>query len=269
MIVIAAEVQARQNNQEETTVVLTAMYSSDINYYGQATSEKFPYFLSNVTVNIPFGLYISAGSYKLLNYGSNISEADLSAGFDYDFNKKLSAGIAYTRSFYPENSPLLQASNENNLNASATYKWPSLKSMFSADFAFGKEQDLFLSLNNSKEIELGDAFKGSLSTEPSFEMVAGTRHYTRSYIVRKNNRNGGPGYGYGHQTGSNQGPFTQVYEPSTSFDMLSYNFKIPLSFSRAGYIAELGYQFSILGQDAGPEIRRSQSYFSLAFYYQF
>lgn len=265
------KVRAQQDSLKKTTITLAALYSSNVSYYGQATSEKLPYVLANATVRFPLGFYISAGSYKLLNYGGGISETDIGAGYDHNFNDDFTTGIAYTRSFFPSNSPLLQAANENNVNVSAEYTWPWLKSSISADYAFGTQSDIFLSFTNSKEISLGTLFNenNSLSLEPAIELIAGTRHFYKTYTIEKGNRNKSNGKGKGPEMPGNSNSTITTTVPSDSFSMLSYNFKLPLSFSRANYMAEISYQLSVLGSKAETDLKPQQSFFGLAFYYQF
>lgn len=264
-------VQAQQDSVKKTTITLAALYSSNVSYYGQATNEKLPYVLVNATVRIPFGLYFSAGSYKLLNYGSGISETDIGAGFDHEFNDKLTTGIAYTRSFFPANSPLLQAANENNVKFSVKYAWPWLKSSLNTDYAFGKQNDVFISLNHAKEISIGSVFKDKylLYLEPAIELVAGTRHFYETYTIEKNRRDKANGKGKTPLSPGNSNSTTTTHVASDSFNLLSYNFKVPLSLSRANYMAEINYQLSILGPKAEAELQQQQSFFGLAFYYQF
>src|SRR3954464_2136804 len=98
--------RAQQDSALKTTTTLALLYNSNISYYGQATTEKYPYALVNATVRFPKGIYLSAGGYQLLNYGPAPSEADLGIGYDHTFSEKLTTGIAYTRSFFRANSPL-------------------------------------------------------------------------------------------------------------------------------------------------------------------
>lgn len=257
-----------QQDSTKATLTLAGIYNSNISYYGQVTSEKYPYVLVNATYRLPMGLYFSAGAYKLLNYGSGLSETDLGLGYDYEINEKLTVGAAFSHSFFPSNSPLLHASNANNLNASITYNWPWFKSAFNADYAFGKEEDLFLSLNNSKDIELGHLFneKDLLSIEPGFEIVAGSTHFYETYIIEKINRGKGNGKG---NAPSNPNQSTTTTVQNNKFKLLSYNFKLPLTFSRASYMAELSYQFSVLGNRNEADVAHQQSFFGVSFYYQF
>lgn len=268
---VSYESRAQQDSIKKTTVTLAALYSSNVSYYGQATDEKFPYLLANATVRFPYGLYLSAGSYKLLNYGTGISETDIGAGFDHDFNENFTTGIAYTRSFFPANSPLLQAANENNVNVSGKYAWPWVKSSFSADYAFGKQNDIFLSLAHSKEITIGSLFnkKNVLFLEPAIELVAGTRHFYETYTIKKGNRDNANGKSKNPISQGNPNSTTTTIVDSDSFNLLSYNFKLPLSLNRQNYIAEISYQLSIPGPKAAAELKHQQSFFGLAFYYQF
>lgn len=255
---------------KKNTFTAAALYGSNVSYYGQSTNEVLPYVLLNTTFRMPIGLFFSAGAYKLLNYGSGLSEADLGIGYDCDINDKLNLGVSYTKSFFPSNSPLLQASNTNNLNLSASYLLPIFKSAFSADYAFGKQKDVFLNLNTSKEVILGNFFsdKNIFYIEPAFELVAGTRHFYEAYTISKGKREQSKGKAPQNPGNSGSAKSSVSIIENSDFNLLSYNFKLPLSFSRASYIAELSYQFSILGK-ADETLKKQQSFFGVAFYYQF
>lgn len=269
---IVAKVHAQQDSTKATLTV-AAMYNSNINYYGQVASEKYPYVLFNATLRFSNGLYFSGGGYKLLNYGSAISETDIGIGYEYDFNEKFTTGIAYTHSFFPTNSPLLQASNSNNINTSAAYQWPWFKTDMSIDFAFGRQRDLFLSLGNSKEIELGTIFNDNnlISITPAIEITAGTTRFYETYIVEKSKRQNSNGNGKsGSAPGIVNGNTTETIESSTNqFKLLAYNFKLPVNYSTGNFLAEASYQFSILGNSKQEEVKHQQSFFGLAVYYQF
>jgi hypothetical protein len=262
--------RAQQDSVQKTTsTTLALLYNSNISYYGQATADKFPYLLANATVRFPIGIYLSAGGYQLLNYGPALSEADLGIGYERTFKEKWNASVAYTRSFFPTNSPLLAAANSNNINLSIAYAGSFLKNTVDVDYAFGKEQDVFITLTNSKEFELGTLFneKNLISIAPAIEVVAGTRHFYETYVIAEEKRNNGKGKGAGNAP-INTTTSTNYIEKD-SFNLLSYNFKIPLSFSRASYLIEANYQFSILGKKADANLRSQYSIFGFACYYQF
>ncbi|KAA8476804.1 MipA/OmpV family protein [Arcticibacter tournemirensis] len=271
LMLYTIQLKAQQEPDEKTTITLAALYSSDISYYGQATSEKFPYVLLNATVKLPLGLYFSAGSYKLLNYGSGLSATDLGAGFDYDVNDELNLDLSYSYSLFPANSPLLQASNQNNVNLSAAYSWPWLKSTLSTDYAFGKQSDIFVGLSNSREISLGSLFneKNAIYMEPAIELVAGTRRFYETYTVAKGKRDKAKGKAPSSPGNSGSAAVSTETVEYSRFNMLSYNFKIPVGLSRGNYIAEFSYQFSVLNSKENAELKPRLSIFGLSCYYQF
>lgn len=260
---------AQTDTTKKVTTTAALLFNNNISYFGQATTERYPYILANLTLRLPMGLYFSAGGYQLLNQNEVPSETDLGIGYDYQFSESWSSGVAYTRSFFPVNSPLLAASNENNINLSTTYDGRLLKSALNADYAFGKEQDIFITFTNSKSITLGTFFnqKYDLSIEPALELVAGTRHFYETFIIEKQKRNNGKGKGIGNQGNLPTTELTAI--PKNSFDLFSYNFRLPIALSRANYLIEASYQFSIMGVKADENLSSHYSLFGVAFYYQF
>lgn len=261
-----------QQDSSRATITFAAIYNSNINYYGQVTSEKYPYILANATFTLPIGLYFSAGAYRLLTYGSGISETDLGIGYEHDLSESLNVGLAYTHSFFPASSPLLQASNANNINSSITKNWPVFKSALNLDYAFGKQNDFFVSLANSKEIELGNLFndKNTISIEPALEITAGTTNFYETYLIEKRKRSNSAGNG---KSGSapgivNSQTGTVVETLRNSFHIFAYSLKLPLVLSRGNYLAELSYQFSVLSYRAEADSKAHQSFFGLSIYYQ-
>jgi len=256
---------------KNTTLTLAAIYSNNVSYYGQSTAEKLPYVLANANARLSMGLYFSAGAYKLLNIGGGISETDLGIGYEHNFTDKFNADVSYTRSIFPSNSPLLQAANTNNINLTSSYTWPWFKSSLSADYAFGEENDFFLGITNAKDISLGTLFddQDQLSIEPAIEIISGTQHFYTTYQEEKIKRNNGKGKGANNGNGNPEGSGEIITIPKTSFNLLTYNFKLPLAYNRSSYLAEVAYQFSVLGSNAITEAKKQQSFISFSFYYQF
>jgi hypothetical protein len=266
---IAQTDTANDHKSNKTTLTLAAIYSNNVSYYGQSTAEKLPYILANATARLSIGVYFSAGAYKLLNMDGGVSETDFGIGYAYDFTDKFSTDLSYTLSIFPKNSPLLQAANTNNINLTTDYTWPWFKSSLSTDYAFGQESDVFLGITNSKDISLGTVFdeEDQLSIEPAIEIVSGTQHFYTTYQREKIERNNGKGNGANN--GNGNGNTETITIPKTSFNLLTYNFKLPLSYSRSSYMAEAAYQYSVLSSSAITEAKKQQSFISLSFYYQF
>lgn len=259
--------QVDSSRVKNATLTLAAIYGNNADYYGQTAEERLPYVLTNASLRLKSGFYFSAGSYKLLNTGSSaISAVDLSAGFETDITKNLSGSFGYTRSFYAQNSPLLQASNENALSASLGYDFNFLNTSLSTSYAFGTQQDLFMSFNASKSIDLGSLFsdKDFISLEPGIELVGGTLHYLEEYIVRRERQFLQPI----NPKFPNREQEYILTRDASSFDMLSYSTNLALGYNRSNYLVEAAWQLSALGKNVS-ETRKPRSFFNLSFYYQF
>ena len=262
----------RDSTQEETkrtTLTLAGIYGNNANYYGQTAEQKLPYVLTNAALRLKSGFYFSAGSYKLINAGgSAISELDLSAGFEADIAKNFNGSVGYSRSIFAQNSPLLGAANENTLSASLAYDLNFLKTGLNTYYAFGTQQDFFMSFTTSKTLNLGSLFSKNdfISFEPGLEFVGGTLHYLEEYIVRRDRPlNPIPIDPFPMNREQNY----KITRNASSFDMISYNMNFLLGYNRSNYLIETGWQVSALGKNVSETKQKARSFFNLSFYYQF
>ena len=277
LVCIASKVFAAKDSlntdSTKTSLTLATIYSTNANYYGQTTEAKLPYLLTNATLRFKNGFSFSVGGYKLLNSGSGISEFDLGVGYDYKISKNSSGSFGYTRSFYPDNSPLIQSVSGNTASATLAYDWKLFNTLISSDFAFGDGNSfIFLTLGNSKLFDLGSVFsdKDYLSLEPSIEIVSGA-----SISENDTASNGSSSVGGKKKKG---GLVRKLFpQPSSAtnsftippFDLLSYNFKLPLAYNRTHYTIETSYQLSVLGKNLAGYSSPTRSFFNLSFYYMF
>jgi hypothetical protein len=263
--------QTRETDSVEakkTTVTLATIYNSNANYYGQTTLEPLPYVLGNVSVKFLNGFFLSASAYKLVNVGSGISGADLTAGFDFNLSKNLTSSLSYSRSFYPDNSLLLQATNLNTISGSLAYDFKYFTSSFNVDYIPGQDGALFTTLNFSKSIDLGSlSSKDYFSIDPSFSIVGGTQRITTSEEVPPPSKGGGL-FGQLPLNKDKRKPEYKTVE-STSFDLFSYNLKLPVSYNRTSYSIEAAYQGTILSNRFEGASNKPLSFFTLGFYYMF
>lgn len=253
---------------ERSTITLAGIYGNNANYFGQTAEQKLPYFLSNAAWNLKSGLFFSVGSYKLVNVGGPlISELDLTAGFEQKLTKKMTGSIAYSRSIFAKNSPLLGAANENTISASLTNDFDFIKTGFNTYYAFGTQRDFFASLSASKALNLGSISKEKdfISFEPGFELIGGTLHYLEEYIVRRERIEQRP-------MGPNPprlNPYYTMTRSASSFSMISYNMNFLLGYNRSNYLLEAAWQVSSIGKNVTETKQKPRSFFNLSFYYQF
>ncbi len=258
------------SNTARSTLTIGAVYSINADYYGQAALQKLPYAAVAASYRHKSGLYITALAYKLINEkgGSIASAENVGAGIDFKLSKKLSADISYSHTFYPGHSPFLQAGNPDNASVSLSYDaW--IKPFISADYAFGNNADVFTTGGISKQVTLGSISKKDVvSITPAFSVVGGTQKYYQTYITEKKLTDSllgiifqpPPGQGAGNSS------FTKTI---TAFNILSYNVKMPLDYTRAHYMVEASAQFSMLSNHAEAGPGKVNSFFTCSFYYQF
>ena len=263
---LAMQSFAQADSTAKNSLTLAAVYGSTANYFGQTTTEKLPYVLTYGAYKLKSGFYVSASALKLLNSSSPVSAVDLSAGYGFNLVRNIEGNFSYTRSFYQENSPLLQTANENNVNGELSFTH-FLKSTLSADYAFGTQQDVFLSFTNSKMISLGSLFsdKDFISLEPAFSVIGGSQRFYQTYTTEKQKRKKllDPLFP------SQQPEPTTTTVKSTSFDLLAYTLNLPIAYNRSNYSVEAGYQATIAGKKIDGIFNEPVSIFNLSIYYMF
>ena len=254
----------------KSTLTLAAVYSNDASYYGQRAAEKIPYAAVAVNYQLPSGIYFTGQTYKLLNdNNSTLSAGSLGAGVNFKLAKNLTTDLSYSHSFYAVNSPLLQAANADNASVSLSFeKW--LTTSLTGDYAFGKTSDAFVTAAISKQISLFSIGKKDVVTiTPLANIVGGTQHFYQTYIKEKKIRDSllgvlpVPIFG---RPNSNQHTDTVM---TTAFNLLSYNFKLPLAYNRGNYVIEAAYQLSLLSDHVQASTGNVNSFFTFSFYYQF
>lgn len=253
----------------KSTLTLGAVYANNASYYGQKAQERIPYVAVAANYLLKSGIYFTAQSFKLLNENTTtVSAVNLGAGVAFNLSKKLSADISYSHSFYPENSPLLQAANLDNASIALSYDgW--VKPALTGDYAFGKASDAFVTAAISKEINLFSlSDKDIIRITPSADVVGGTQHFYQTYITKKNLRDSILGILTGPPFGNPPTDNSHTKE-TTAFNLLSYNFKFPLSYNRAHYLVEAAYQLSTLSNQVQAGAGDVNSFFTFSFYYQF
>ena len=254
----------------KSTFTLAAVYSNNASYYGQRAAEKIPYAAIAAVYQLKSGVYFTGQTYKLLNDNtSTLSAGSLGAGVNFKLAKNLTTDLSYSHSFYAANSPLLQATNADNASVALSFeKWITVS--LTGDYAFGKTNDAFVTAAVSKQISLFSIGKRDVVTiTPLANIVGGTQHFYQTYIKKKKIRDsilgnlpvpifGRPNSGQDIET-----------EMTTNFNLLSYNFKLPLAYNRANYLVEAAYQLSLLSDHVQATTGNVNSFFTFSFYYQF
>lgn len=254
----------------KSTFTIGTVYANNASYYGQKAEERTPYVALAATYRFKSGFYLSGLTYKLLNdKTSSVSASSLGAGLNFKLAQKLTADLSYSHSFYPAYSPLLQAGNADNASLSFTYEnWLNIN--LAGDYAFGKTNDEFVTGGISKSIHLFSIGKKDIITlNPSADIVAGTQHFYQTYLTEQKLRDSVLGMLLSPITGTPSQGNTSSTVTKTSFNILSYNLKLPLAYNRSHYVVEAAYQLSLLSMEAQTDPGKVNSFVTLSFYYQF
>ena len=260
---------ANDSIPQKSTLTLASVYANDASYYGQKAQQKNPYIAIAANYQLKSGFYFTAQSYRLLNDNtSSVSAAAIGAGVNFKMGKKFTTDLSYSHSFYPSYSPLLQAANVDN--ASLVFSYDSwVKPSLTGDYAFGKANDAFVTGGLSKSINLFSISQKDIVTlSPSANVVAGTQHFYQTYITQKKLHDSILGIVPVPVLGN---PSTSIHADSlisTNFNVLSYNFKIPVAYNRSHYVLEAEYQLSLLSNHVAAA-QKVNSFLTFSFYYQF
>ena len=261
--------QGPDSTARKTTFTWTTLLSNNANYYGQTASEKLPFAYTDLRMLTASGWHISAGGYQLLKENSAPSELHVATGFEFKLNKALSLDIGYTRSFYKKESPLLQASNPNSVSTELGFSH-LFQTDLEGDYNFGKENDVFVTLTNSKIFNIHSfTAKDLLYIKPNIALSAGTQRYYTTYLEEKERRLGLPEFLDDKIPPlSQKTAYKETTVESTGFKMLSYNFQFPLIWQYGNAAFLVSYQLSILGNNVAAE-RKHNSFFNVGYFYQF
>lgn len=261
--------------KEKSTFTLGASYANNANYYGLKSDEKMSYIATAASYKHRSGFYLNGVAYRLLNDDQHfVSAYNAGAGFSFKLSKRLTADLSYSYTFYPKLSPFLQAANPHTANVTLTHSsW--LNVSLTADYAFGKTDDYFTTLGVSKQISLFSLSpKDIITITPLIDVTAGTQRFYTYYVQEKTIRDSILGFlpippilGGGNSGGTTT--TTTTVKPVTSFDLLSYNLKLPLAYNRASYLVEFACQLSLLGQNVQSQPGKLNSFYTASFYYQF
>lgn len=256
------------SGKKENTLTLSSLVSSNANYYGQTAAEALPFTYVDVKLRTSWGWYISGGGYQLLKENHFPSELHLSSGFEFNLGPKADFEVGYTRSFYSKASPLLQASNPNSLSSTIGVEH-LFRTELTGDYNFGQSEDIFISLDNSKNILLAKlGAKNTFYLKPGISIVAGTQRFYTTYIEeRKQWMNGLNNILPFPVQENNEQQTTETTKASTDFNLLSYNFNLPLIYYRGKGAIMLSYQLSVLSNKTA-QGNRPNSFFSLGYFYQ-
>lgn len=254
---------------KSSTLTLGSVYANNASYYGQKSAERMPYIALAAVYQHRSGFYVKGMGYRLLKDTSSWASAySVGAGYSFTLYKSLTADISYDYCFYPKLSPFLQAANPHSINLTFSREGKVNLSL-AGDYAFGKTNDIFVTPQIGKDVNLFSITKKDIVTiSPSLDVTVGTQYFYAYYLEQKNIRDSVLSL-VSHVLGGPSPAPKSTTKTTSTFDLLSYNLKLPLAYNRSHLKLEIAAQLSLLSNQAQSDPGKLNSFFSASFYYQF
>lgn len=239
-------------------------FGSDAMFFGRTGPIRYPFYSADVIYNTKQGFFAYGSLLRLIGYRTSIDEIDIGGGYLYRPSKKFSGSISYTRFIFNKEQRIIESATNNDINFKNAYNWGFLKSTVILDYLFGRSNDFFITLSQSKYFEPNwRLFSNNdyITFNPSISMILGTQNFVQTYNLDHQTRflaaniykNGDSPYQY------NNG----------RFNALNYSFKVPIAYNRPHYTFEFAYKYSIPVNVEGTLRNRKESFYNLTFYYLF
>lgn len=238
-------------------------YGSDALFFGRTGPVKYPFVTGDLIYNTKQGFFAYGSILKVLGY-TPIDEVDLGGGYFYKFSKDFSGAASYTRFIFNKDANVIKSASSNDVNLKNSYDWHFVKTSVIMDYLFGKSNDFFVTVTNSKYIETSWSIfddKDYLSFNPSFNFITGTQNFVQRYSLDHRFKDDIDNI-YVHND-----PNSARY--NRKFKMLNYSFKLPIAYNRPHYTLEASWRYSIPVNVEGALENRKESFFNFTFYYLF
>jgi hypothetical protein len=240
-------------------------YGSDAMFFGRTGPIRYPFLSADVVYNTKVGFFAYGSLLRLIGYDTSIDEIDVGGGYLYKPSKNYTGSISYTRFIFNKKQRIIESATNNDINFKNAYDWKIMKSTVTLDYLFGRSNDFFITLTQSKYIEpKWRLFNDNdyITLNPSVSMILGTQNFVRTYSLDHATRAIADNiykYGYDSPLNFNNG----------RFNALNYSFKLPVAYNRAHYTFEFAYKYSIPVNVEGALRNRNESFYNLTFYYLF
>jgi len=242
-------------------------YGSDVQFFGRTGPITYPFVSADAIYNTKNGFFIYASSLKVLGYNPFFDEIDLGGGYLYNVTKNFKGSISYTRFFFNKDAAeIIKSASSNDVNWDNSYKWGFAKSGVILDYLFGKESDIFVTLNTSKYIESKFSIfddKDYLTFSPGVSAILGTQNFVQRYSLDHKYRMDADNLFANDLDGQ------RMAHNNSLFKLLNYSFKLPIAYNRPHYTFEFAYKYSIPINVEGILMNHHESFYNLTFYYVF
>ena len=246
---VQVPVEADSTGRKSRALFFGLTYGSNSSFLGRYQTEVLPYYSADISYKSKSGFFLSILAYDINNSLTFLDEVDVMAGWNIDLSKRVDASVFYTRYFFTESTELIKASVANTASASIGLDWSYVYSKITGHYIFGGTHDFFLVIDNSRYVEFPQIFRKDdyLAVDPKISIITGTQTFVDSHYISQgtplmrpgNAPTRGPGSG-----GNGTSPST-TETSQTVFNVLSYEFSLPVSYNTGRFSFEVTGRYSI------------------------
>lgn len=239
-------------------------FGSDAMFFGRTGPIRYPFYSADVIYNTKIGFFAYGSVLRLIGYRTSIDEIDIGGGYLYRPSKKFSGSISYTRFIFNKYQRIIESATNNDINFKNAYDWGPFKSTVVLDYLFGRSNDFFVTLSQSKYFEPNwRLFSDNdyLTFTPTVSMILGTQNFVQTYSLDHQERF--------LSTSIIKNDYSPYEYNNGRFNALNYSFKLPIAYNRPHYTFEFAYKYSIPVNVEGALRNRRESFYNLTLYYLF
>jgi hypothetical protein len=248
-------------------------YGSNSVFFGRSGPERLPFFSAGLTYSFNSSLWFSINNNTILSNTQGINFQDLSVGYSKELSSRITGSLSFTHSMFKEESLLLQSASTNIADAFVGVDFGYIYTSVGFMTVFGATNDYFLVLSNSRYFAIDSVFskKDVVSIEPSFGIIAGTQNFASAYsenildaYYQTNPTPLGPGKPGGGKPG---GTTTTTTKSASDFNVLAYEFNLPLTYTINNFAVELNWKYIIPSNVLEGDPSRNLSVWTASMYY--
>ena len=208
-------------------------YQSKLHYFGRTDSLRSSGVFPTIGFQLKEGFYVNSNFILVNNNLSNLSYNGtvLEGGFRFPQTRNFSGNIFYTQFLYKNSSELVQSALKSQTGINLVYNNKIVNVNVGGDAKFSNKTDYGATAGlDHLFIYLIPQTKNAIAINPSLYAYTGTQNFTETYYEkRKVNVLGLP-------IGGQQ---QQVTSTSTKFNVLAYEFSVPIVFVAGKFNASL------------------------------
>ena len=221
-----ASAQADSSEKQKPKFKIGINYNSGLNYYGRTDSLKSTGVFPLAELWFTKDIYVNAAPVFVNNAVQSMEYAGTvtSIGYLHTTDKWIS-NLYLLKPFYKQSSQLVQSALKAQTGASFSRLNKILNVTLGGDMKFSDKIDFGATAGLDHLIRKQFEDKSVLVIDPSFYTYAGTQNFTTTYNKKKN--------GFLVFPGSTE----QVNQSVTKFNVLAYEFSVPLVYVKGKWMA--------------------------------